>query len=283
LFDADSPLHKINNATAGVCSARAIELAREGVAQSVTLVKNQGGTLPIDANRLTGKVAVIGPMLGDQVTSGLSSYYGPLVSCGNAPFWVGHHHTMRDAVEAYVSAQNVEVHCGTSDSALNATTGKLDCALPSAQYNATSVQAAVAVAARAEVVILVIGTGTKFAGEGHDATNISMPDAQARLVTQVAAAAAKPITVVTVTASALDIAAILQNVNVGAVLHAGEPADSSLGVADVIFGKRVPAGRMVQTVYPNTWQNSISILDMGMRPGPSQVLASTPVVYAWWG
>ena len=138
-------------------------------------------------------------------------------------------------------------------------------------YNATAVAAAAAIAATADAVVLVVGTGVKFAGEGHDASNISFPAAQAALIAQVAAAATvrTPVIVVTITASALDIAPILANPRIGAVLHAGEPADSSAGVADLIFGRTVPAGRTVETIYENTWQDSISILDMGMRPGPS--------------
>ena len=73
-FDPPGPLDKITNATT-VCTDYALELARSGVSQSATLLKNDGGTLPLDAESLSS-VAVIGPMLGDQTTSKLSSYYG---------------------------------------------------------------------------------------------------------------------------------------------------------------------------------------------------------------
>ena len=63
-----------------------------------------------------------------------SRYYGPLVSCGNAPYWVGHHHTMVDGVQAYLPPGSVLAHCGTSDEGrMNATTGKIDCVLPGAR------------------------------------------------------------------------------------------------------------------------------------------------------
>ena len=119
-----------------------------------------------------------------------------------------------------------------------------------APYNATSVAAAAKLAASADRVILVVGNGLGLAAEGHDASNISFPEGQSRLIEAVAAAAKLPVIVVTMTANALDIKAILQNPKVGAILHAGEPADSSLGVADCIFGARAPAGRMIQTIYP---------------------------------
>lgn len=133
----------------------------------------------------------------------------------------------------------------------NSSTQKMTCdGTPTAPYNATSVAAAATLAAAADRVVLVVGNGLGLAAEGHDASNISFPEGQSRLIEAVAAAAKLPVIVVTMTASALDIKAILQNPNVGAVLHAGEPADSSLGVADCIFGAKAPAGRMIQTIYP---------------------------------
>ena len=56
---------------------------------------------------------------------------------------------------------------------------------------------------------------------------------------------------------------------VGAILHTGQPSVTTLGVGDLLFGKRVPAGRMVQTIYPEEYQHQISIFDFNMRPGPS--------------
>ena len=43
------------------------------------------------------------------------------------------------------------------------------------------------------------------------------------------------------------------------------------GLAEVMFkeGGRSPAGRTIQTVYPSSYQDQISIFDFNMRPGPS--------------
>lgn len=111
-FDADvNPLDNITNATT-VCTPYALALARDGVAQGTTLLKNEHGALPLDATKLDS-IAVIGPMLSHSATDELSKYYGPLVSCGNYPYYVGHHKTMIDAIQHYVPA-GVSMHCGTS-------------------------------------------------------------------------------------------------------------------------------------------------------------------------
>lgn len=107
-----SALDNITNAST-VCTPYAIELARDGVAQGTTLLKNEHATLPLDATKVNS-IAVMGPMLGHTTTDKLSSYYGPLVSCGNFPFYVGHHKTMIDAVQHYIPASRVSMHCGTS-------------------------------------------------------------------------------------------------------------------------------------------------------------------------
>ena len=60
-------------------------------------------------------------------------------------------------------------------------------------------------AAAADTVILALGTDTYTAGEGHDATSISLTPAQTELLNRVAAASKSPIIVVMLTATPLDI------------------------------------------------------------------------------
>merc|ERR1712070_452858 len=90
------------------------------------------------------------------------------------------------------------------------------------------------------------------------------------LVEAVAKAARKPIVVVTLTHIPLDISDLLANPKVGAVIHAGQTSVQTLGVGDVIFGHRSPAGRTIQTIYPKSYQDQVSIFDFNMRPGPSK-------------
>jgi len=57
------------------------------------------------------------------------------------------------------------------------------------------------------------------------------------LIEQVAAAAKKPIVVVLLTATPLDVSALLANPKVGAVLHTGQPSVTVLGISELLFGK----------------------------------------------
>lgn len=122
----------------------------------------------------------------------------------------------------------------------------------------------------ADRVVLVVGQDGTIEHEGHDRDSLALSDGQQQLIAAVASAAAKPVVVVILTGGAVDVADLLSNSKVGAVIHAGQPSVTVLGVGDLIFGKAVPSGRMVQTIYPASFQNEVSIFDMNMRPGPSK-------------
>jgi len=115
----------------------------------------------------------------------------------------------------------------------------------------------------------VVGSDLGWAREGQDAQNITFSSGQTALIAQVAAAAKRPVVLVTLTAVPLDLTAQLANPKIGAILHVGQPSVTTPGVADVLFGKKVPAGRLIQTILPQAYQNQISIFDFNMRPGPS--------------
>jgi len=89
------------------------------------------------------------------------------------------------------------------------------------------------------------------------------------LIEQCAAAAKKPIVVVIMTATPLDISVLLANPKVGAILHTGQPSVTVLGIAELLYGLVSPAGRTIQTIYPSSYQDQVSIFDFYMRPGKS--------------
>merc|ERR1712054_213334 len=71
------------------------------------------------------------------------------------------------------------------------------------------------------------------------------------------------------TATPLDASDLLTNPKIGAVLLLGQPSVTVLGVGEIIYGDKSPAGRTIQTIYESSYQDQISIFDFNMRPGPS--------------
>ena len=135
--------------------------------------------------------------------------------------------------------------------------------------NTSGVAAAAALAAAADAVVLVLGTDLSSAHEEMDAHNITIPSGQLALLRACARSAKKPLTVVMMTAVPLDLTQLLCMPEVGAVLHTGQPSVQTLGIGDVIFGAKPPAGRLIQTIYPKEYADEVAIFDFNMRPGPS--------------
>jgi hypothetical protein len=132
--------------------------------------------------------------------------------------------------------------------------------VPSVTSNDTSlIGEAVAAAHAADDVVLVVGQDGTIEHEASDRVAISLSAGQTLLIERVAEAAAKPVVVVVLTGGAVDVAAMLANPRIGAVIMAGQPSVTVLGIGDVMYGKAVPAGRMVQTTYPASFADEVSI------------------------
>eukprot|EP01043_Picozoa_sp_COSAG02_P059678 COSAG02_NODE_7649_length_2916_cov_1.289315_2_plen_493_part_01 len=244
-FDPPGPLQQIP--ASAICTEHTAAIARAGVVQGGALYKNLNGTLPLSTAGVKS-VAVIGP--NANLSHSMAGYYGPTAVCG------GEFPSMIDAVKRYLPAgATVEYEPG----------------VPNVLSDDTSnVTVAAQVAKTADLVVLVLGTDVSVACENRDAVNITFSDGQLALVKAVAAAAATPVTVVTLTAVPLDLTPLLNNPKVGAILHVGQPSIQTHGVADLMFGAASPAGRAVQMVYPASYQHMISPMDFNMRPGPSR-------------
>lgn len=229
-FDVTRPRGPLDRITAqAVCAEAHRETSREGLAQAATLYKNNG-VLPLCAKT----VLVSGPTAN--ISRATASYYGPRVVCEGA--YPGLIDAVRDGGRVQVTYEQ-------------------------------DLSRAVAAAKTVDAVVLALGTDLDYAREGRDAPAIRLPADQLRLATAVAAAARSPITIVLLTATPLDVASLLANPKVGAIAHLGQPSVAVVAFGDLLYGRRSFSGRAVQTVYPATYEDAISIADFNLRPGPS--------------
>jgi len=240
-FDPVGPLQQIP--VTDVCSDASKALARDGVAQSVVLLKNVNSLLPLAKQKT---VAVLGPQAN--YSKGAASYYAGN-SCDN--YGMSADDGLAKAMAAFSRVLTHEI-------------------LPTAtSADLTNLATATAMAAAADVTVLALGTDLSYAHEGMDAVDIRMPLSQLALVDAAANASASPLVVVFFGSTPLDISPLLANDKVGAIVHVGQPSVQLGGVADVLYGVKVPAGRLVQTFLPGDYMDMISIFDFNMRPGPS--------------
>ena len=220
----------VNSAGANLVSYRA-------AVESITLLKNTGMTLPLDSSSgLT--VAVIGPLVTD-------AYFIQGNYRGKPP---------------YVT---------TLLSALQAESGVKVLYVPGCEVNSQNTSgfsAAVAAAKQADVVVYMGGLTENEESEGHDREVLTWPGVQQQLIGKLGEAAKQPITVLVMGGGQIDLSAERDSERVGALVWIGYPSmHGGRAIADVLFGRFSPSGRLVTTSYPADYVQ-LSMEDMALRP-----------------
>src|SRR6266571_5206718 len=204
-------------------------LARQVARESIVLLKNAGGVLPLRKD--IGTIAVIGPNCDDRRVL-LGNYEGaPADSI-----------TPLRGIREAVSRGTRVLYARGSDWVVPGDSGLAE---------------AVRAAEQADAVVLCLGLTAQLEGEemsvetpgfrGGDRTRIDLPDAQQRLLERIVAVG-KPTVLVLMSGSA--VAVNWAQEHVPAIVEAwygGQAAGSA--VADVLFGDYNPGGRLPVTFY----------------------------------
>ena len=203
-------------------------LALEAARKSIVLLKNEGGLLPLSAD--LRRIAVIGPN-ADMIAPLLGNYFGT-PSKAVTPL-DGIRGALPDGVEL-LTAPGCDLVEGSRE----------------------GFDEAARIAAAADVAVLCLGLAPRLEGEegdaaasaaGGDRTSIGMPGIQEDLLRAVHATGT-PVVLVLLNGSA--VAVIWADDNVPAILTAWYPGEEGgTAVADVLFVKYNPAGRLPVTFY----------------------------------
>lgn len=191
-------------------------VARESARASIVLLKNEGNLLPLPKSGR--KIALIGPFSND--TLNLAGPWAP---------WAKPDHTV--SVEQGMRAALAD------ESLLTVTLGSMI-----EKPLDGGIDAAVAAARAADVVVLAIGEGQDMSGEAQSRTQIIVPPPQQRLVEAVAKVG-KPLVVLLRNGRALALEGAVRNAPaIVTTWFLGTETGSA--IADILFGDYSPSGRL---------------------------------------
>jgi beta-glucosidase len=224
LFDRPMAYHDVQREMRELLSGEHREAARAIARQSMVLLKNDGGLLPltIDGARKPRHIAVIGSL----ATDGLSAL-GSWRAQGKAEDVV----TILQGIQAAVPAGVKVSHAPGADPRTPDVSG---------------IEAAVKLAKSADVILLVIGEHFDLSGEARSRSDLELPASQlelARRVFAVTKPANKPTVVLLSNGRPLAMQWLADEAP--AILETWLPGvEGGHAVADVLFGKYSPAGRL---------------------------------------
>jgi beta-glucosidase len=200
--------------------------AREAAGRSMVLLKNDGGTLPLDPAK---KTAVIGPLADDA-----HDMLGPWWGKGRDEDAV----TVFKGIGDQSAGATTAPGCTIEDKEPPNNTPEGECGTDSGFADA------IATAKAADQVVLALGESRGQSGEAAARSDIDLPGLQQELLDQVKAAIGdKPLAVVLFNGRPLTLTKV--DASAPAILEAWFPGvEAGNAVADVLFGKVNPGGKL---------------------------------------
>jgi beta-glucosidase len=202
-------------------SDHALQVAREAALQSVVLLKNDHGALPLAADDLSS-VAIIGP-LADAPYEQLGTW----IFDGDKQLSITPLQALQELVGDAVKLRYVRA-MENSRSRVN-----------------DEFDAAVNAASKSDAVLLFLGEESILSGEAHSRADIGLPGDQVELVRRIRATG-KPVIAVILAGRPLTLSDMVDEVD--AILYAWHPGTmGGPAIADLIFGIASPSGKLPAT------------------------------------
>lgn len=214
-------------------------VAREVAAETFVLLKNENHLLPLEEK---GKIALIGPMAGAR-NNMCGMWSMTCTPSGHGTLLEGIRSAVGDKAEIlYAKGSNVYYDAEMEKGAVGIR--------PLERGNDQQLLAeALRTAARADVIVAAVGECAEMSGESPSRTNLEIPDAQQDLL-KALVKTGKPVVLLLFTGRPLVLN--WESEHIPSILNVwfggSETGDA---VADVLFGKAVPCGKLT-TTFPRS-------------------------------
>ena len=204
-----------------IASEESLGTAKQAALQSVVMLKNDNGTLPLAAETLKS-IALIGP-LADAPYEQLGTW----IFDGDPELSITPMHAIHSLVGHDLDVRYVR-------------------AMQNSRSRASeSFDEAVEIASDSDVAVLFLGEESILSGEAHSRADISLPGDQAELVRRIRATG-KPVIAVILAGRPLTLTNIVDQVD--AILYAWHPGTmGGPAIADLLFGVESPSGKLPAT------------------------------------
>lgn len=230
-----------------------LKLAKKAARKSVVMLKNTG-LLPLDIASVN-TIGVVGPNANSRAAL-MGNYHGTS----------SRYVTVLEGIQKYADKADVRVHYSDGSHLYKERVENL-------AFDDDRISEAVIVAKNSDVVVMVVGLDEGLEGEEGDTGNsyasgdketLNLPESQLRMIDAVSQVGT-PIILVNMTGSAMDLAFAKENDVFGAVLQSWYPGCmGGKAVADIIFGKVSPSGKLPVTFY-NTLEELPEFTDYAMK------------------
>lgn len=242
LFDDPYRYIDENRAEKDILTPENRAVAREAVAASAVLLKNDAGVLPISK---TAKIALVGPLADNR-----NNMLGTWAPTGEVKYAV----TVREGIANIAPAAIVNYAKGSNIVDDPEMAKKINVFGPrvmiSEAFPEELLQEAMAKVENADVVVAVVGEATEMSGEAASRTDIRIPEPQKKLI-RALESTGKPLILVLMSGRPLNISEEFEMpISILQVWHPGVEAGNA--IADVLFGNYNPSGKLTAT-----WPRSV--------------------------
>lgn len=213
--------------------------ARDIAAQTFVLLKNANNILPL---KKQGSIALIGP---------LADTRNNLPGCWSTGDKPEKYTTIKEAMQSYLGDKATVVYAqGSNIYDDSVRQSAVDFGRPIPRGDAKQMLAeALKVAKNADVIVACLGEMAEMSGESSARTDLTMPDAEARLL-KALVRTGKPVVLLNFAGRPTVLS--WENDNVAAIMNvwfAG--SETGDAICDVLFGDKVPTGKLVNS-FPRT-------------------------------